>query len=97
MSEAQRKLLTRELAEINAGERDLWSARALHRAARITSRMGHRWQRCRALALEITGTEPERFGDISEPIRQLESRAWLLNFMWTLLAEEDAAGVPIDQ
>jgi truncated hemoglobin YjbI len=96
MSEPAQALLRRELAEFNAGERDLWSARALHRAARITSRMAHRWQRCQALALEITGTEPEQLTDITDPIRQLESRAWLLNFMWTLLAEEDATGVPID-
>lgn len=92
MAESQQKLLARELAEINAGERELWSARALQRAERVTRNMADRWQRCRALALEVTGIAPARLADVSVPIRQLESRAWLLNFMWAQLAEEHADG-----
>ena len=82
MGESAQALLRRELEEFNAGERVLWSARALHRAARIIDRMTERWHRCRALALEITGAAPERMAGIAEPIRQLESRAWLINFTW---------------
>jgi hypothetical protein len=108
MAESARALLRRELAEINAGKRDAWSARALHRAARAVFHMSmdpeRAAQRCRILANEIAGVEPGLQIDVTEPIVELESRTWLLNqSRWDVLPsllaeeEEDTTGVPIDR
>lgn len=86
MAESQRRLLARELAEFNSGEREFWSAPAVHRAARIIrdlpSDPGFLRLRCRELENSIADVflGPSDSYRPAEPLRQLESRAWLLAF-----------------
>jgi hypothetical protein len=81
MAESQRRLLARELAEINAGLRAVWSAQAVHRSARIIRDLPFEpadlRRRCREIASAIMDVVPDQLPDA---ICQLESRAWLLVF-----------------
>jgi hypothetical protein len=81
MAESQRRLLARELAEINAGSRVVWSAQAVHRAARIIRDLpfgpADRPRRCREIASAIMDVVPDQ---LSAAVCQLESLAWLLVF-----------------
>lgn len=86
MGESQRRLLARELAEFKSGARDAWSAQSVHRAARIIrdlpSDPGFLRHRCREIESSIADVIRAQPGCYrpSEPILQLESRAWLLVF-----------------
>jgi len=84
MPESARDLLRREFAELLAETRVSWSARAVVQANRILRGSDDREGRRMMLVAELG---IDRDGDglwhTSEEIRQLESRAWLLDHFLT--------------
>jgi hypothetical protein len=84
MAESARDLLRREFAELLAETRVSWSARAVVQANRILRGSDDREGRRMMLVAELG---IDRDGDglwhTSEEIRQLESRAWLLDHFLT--------------
>jgi hypothetical protein len=84
MAESARDLLRREFAEQFAGTRASWSARAVVQANRILRSSVDREGRRLILVAEL-GIDQDGDGlwYASEEIRQLESRAWLLDHFLT--------------
>ena len=84
MAESARDLLRREFAEQIDGTREAWSARAVVQANRILRGSDDREGRRMMLVAEL-GIDPDGDGlwHTSEEIRQLESRAWLLDHFLT--------------
>ena len=84
MAESARGLLRREFAELLAETRVSWSARAVVQANRILRDSDDREGRRLALVAEIgIDRDGEGLWHTSELIRQLESRAWLLDHFLT--------------
>jgi hypothetical protein len=84
MAESARDLLRREFAELVAEARASWSARAVVQANRMLRGSEDREGRRIILVAEL-GIDPDGEGlwHTSELIRQIESRAWLLDHVLT--------------